>query len=219
MKRNEFYERYWKDKSARENRDDSGRKIRKNIDKYLIRRPESGLVLDAGCGNGELVSILAGKGFKTIGVDISLTATLKGKEQLAKGMLGVASIEEGLPFIKERFSTVVCIEVLEHLFDIHEALSELNRIIVPNGHLLLTVPYHGILKNAAIALLGFERHYNPYLSHVRFFTRKSLESCLGNAGFQRTLLKGIGRFWPLWNSILVIAQKMKSPGHSPEIIG
>ena len=42
------------------------------------------------------------------------------------------------------------------------------------GRILLTVPYHGRVQAAAIALTRFEAHFDPLGQHVRFFTRRSL---------------------------------------------
>ena len=51
------------------------------------------------------------------------------------------------------------------------------------GRLLLTVPYHGRLQAAAIALTRFDAHFDPLGQHVRFFTRRSLARTLDGAGF------------------------------------
>ncbi len=112
-----------------------------------------------------------------------------------------------------------CTEVLEHVLDVHAGLAELNRVVVQGGLLVLTVPYHGLAKNLLIALVAFERHYNPYISHIRFYTRKSLCDCLERAGFTAISWGGVGRCWPLWMSHFVIARKTGVPGHTPQIIG
>ena len=133
--------------------------------------------------------------------------------------LETASLEEGLPFASEAFAAIWCTEVLEHLFDVHTALTELNRVLMPGGLLVLTVPYHGLIKNLLIALGGFERHFNPYLSHLRFFTRKSLGACLAQGGFLALSWGGVGRYWPLWMSHFVVARKTANPSPAPEIVG
>ena len=51
------------------------------------------------------------------------------------------------------FDLVVSNQVLEHIFDIYSCLSEFNRVLKSGGFLLLTTPYHGILKNLTIALM------------------------------------------------------------------
>lgn len=45
------------------------------------------------------------------------------------------------PFKDEEFDSVLTIEVLEHVFNPHEFLCEINRVLKINGVLLLTVPF------------------------------------------------------------------------------
>jgi 2-polyprenyl-6-hydroxyphenyl methylase/3-demethylubiquinone-9 3-methyltransferase len=103
--------------------------------------------------------------------------------------------------------------------DVHGCLAEINRVLKMGGLLILTVPYHGLIKNLGIALLYFERHYNPYISHVRFYTKKSLKACLLRGGFKVVRWEGLGRYWPIWMSVFVIAEKTSLPEPRPEIIG
>ncbi len=46
-----------------------------------------------------------------------------------------------LPIRSGTFDAAVCTEVLEHLTDPHRALTEIERALKPNGHLLITVPF------------------------------------------------------------------------------
>ena len=75
------------------------------------------------------------------------------------------------------------------------------------GLLILTTPYHGFLKNLLIVLLKFDRHFDPEGSHIRFFDKKGLERCLNNSGFAQISWSGIGRFWKMYRTWFVVAQK------------
>lgn len=46
-----------------------------------------------------------------------------------------------IPFPDESFDFILCSEVLEHLFNAEEILTELNRVLVKSGSMLLTVPF------------------------------------------------------------------------------
>jgi SAM-dependent methyltransferase len=183
----------------------------------LANLPRGASVLDAGCGSGEFTAFLAGLGFSATGVDISAAAITRAQQRYPGVHFEVASLEAGLPFANEEFAAIWCSEVLEHLFDVHAALAELNRVLQTDGKLVLTTPYHGLFKNIAITLLGFEKHYNPYGSHIRFFTRRSLAICLEHAGFAVERWGGIGRFWPVWKAHFVAAYKVGQRGHLLEI--
>jgi 2-polyprenyl-6-hydroxyphenyl methylase/3-demethylubiquinone-9 3-methyltransferase len=88
-----------------------------------------------------------------------------------------------LPFPDSSFDAATCIHVLEHVGDTQTVLSEARRVLVPNGLLAVSVPYHGRVKNLAIALGSFERHYDPLEPVLRFYTRRSLAGLLGAFGF------------------------------------
>jgi 2-polyprenyl-3-methyl-5-hydroxy-6-metoxy-1,4-benzoquinol methylase len=216
MDTTDFYERYWQKEAGR------GFAVperQAKLHKALQGLPSGSPVLDAGCGKGEFSFYLAQLGYQVTGIDISEVAVEKARQSTPQGHFETASLDTKLPFPAEQFAAVWCTEVLEHLFDVHIALAELNRVLKPNGLLVLTTPYHGLVKNLAIAIAGFDRHYDPYISHIRFFTRRSLQMCLQRAGFQAEAWSGLGRRWPLWMSFFVVARKATLPGPAPEIFG
>ena len=100
-----------------------------------------------------------------------------------------------IPAPNKSFAAVWSTEVIEHVLDIKDFLDEINRVLRPGGLLILTTPYHGILKNLFIVLLKFDRHFNPEWSHIRYFDKKGLKQCLNNSGFSPISWSGIGRFW------------------------
>ena len=56
-------------------------------------------------------------------------------------------------------------------------------MLKPSGRLLVTVPFHGRVQAALIALTRFDRHFDPLGQHLRFFTRTSLAHTLTASGF------------------------------------
>ena len=54
------------------------------------------------------------------------------------------------------FDAVVSTEVVEHLYAPHELIRFSWEALKPGGHLILTTPYDGYLKNLALAVTGKE---------------------------------------------------------------
>jgi len=79
---------------------------------------------------------------------------------------------------------VWCSEVLEHVADGGHLLQEARRVLRRDGRILVTVPYHGRVKAALIALLRFDAHFDPQGQHLRFYTRASLAASLRAAGLE-----------------------------------
>jgi SAM-dependent methyltransferase len=219
-----FYELYWKSDSAPPREDpttgDRMRQLRTALRSLFGNWQLASIhLLDAGCGDGEFLAFLRGLGLEVSGVDVSETAIERAKRRCPEADLRVGSLEDRLPFADKTFDAIWCTEVLEHVFDVHRALAELNRVLKVGGALLLTTPYHGLIKNLLIAALGFDRHFNPELSHIRFFTQTSLNHSLRRAGFVSVAWSGVGRVWPVWKTFFVAARKERLPEAAPAIIG
>jgi ubiquinone/menaquinone biosynthesis C-methylase UbiE len=97
------------------------------------------LALDAGCGYGVYSSMLVGKGYTVVALDAS-TGMLRKARQLASD--GQISFVRGsithLPFRKDRFRVLLCLDTLHHFTDsfLDEALDEFRRIIKSEGQLV-----------------------------------------------------------------------------------
>jgi glycosyltransferase involved in cell wall biosynthesis len=108
--------------------------------------------------------------------------------------------KDRFPYCDGHFSTVLCCELLEHLpSDPMHLMSEINRILRPSGHIVLTTPNIASLRALAGILQGFHpmlfpAYIRPNLSgetdarHAREYTPREIEDLLRNAGFEITLL-------------------------------
>jgi SAM-dependent methyltransferase len=60
------------------------------------------------------------------------------------------------------FDAVVSTEVIEHLYAPRQLAAFAHGVLRDGGHLVLTTPHHGYLKNLAISLVnGWDRHADP----------------------------------------------------------
>ncbi len=96
-------------------------------------RPDS-LLLDLACGGGLLAPHVAGKGHRHVGLDLSPTALPQAH---AHGVVPVRGDVLRLPFADEVADVVVAGEVLEHVREPLELVSEACRVLRPGGVLVL----------------------------------------------------------------------------------
>jgi SAM-dependent methyltransferase len=141
-------------------------------------------VLDVGCGAGRFVAALREAGAEPIGVELAEAALERARANAPGADLRLVADDGSLPLEHASVDLVWCSEVLEHVPDTAHLLLEVRRVLRPGGRLLVTVPYHGRLQAAVIALTRFEAHFDPLGQHLRFYTRRSLAATLRDAGFE-----------------------------------
>jgi SAM-dependent methyltransferase len=216
----EFYEVYWQQDYAPPQSDPTTAermvRLEANLRPLILGNRNGGCrVLDAGCGDGAFLVFLRRLGVRVTGVEVAEAAASQARRRCPEADVRIASLEESLPFDDGSFDAVWLTDVLEYLFDVRGALAELNRVLKPTGLLIVTTPYHGLVKNLLIALAGFEGHYDPDRSPIRFFTPRSLDRCLRRAGFAPGPSETLGHVWPVWKSVFVAARKVGGPASSP----
>ena len=96
-------------------------------------RPDS-MLLDLACGGGLLAPHVAGKGHRHVGLDLSATALPHAR---AHGVVPVRGDVLRLPFADEVADVVVAGEVLEHVREPLELVSEACRVLRPGGVLVI----------------------------------------------------------------------------------
>ncbi len=105
------------------------------------------------------------------------------------------------PYPDDHYTTVLCGELIEHLFeDPMHMMGEINRILKPGGHLVLTTPNAAGLRAIAAILEGYHPGFFPaYIRpsesgqvdarHNREYTPREIRQLLETAGFEVTLLE------------------------------
>jgi 2-polyprenyl-3-methyl-5-hydroxy-6-metoxy-1,4-benzoquinol methylase len=146
-------------------------------------------VLDLGCGAGVFTSILAQAGARPVGMEIAQAALTRARAEHPGLDFRLAPLEGPLPAAEHSFEVVWGSELIEHVADTARWLSEVRRVLVPGGRLLLTTPNHPRL---AILLHGLERYSEPLGDHLHLYTRRSLEALLGEFGFAQISVRAVG---------------------------
>ena len=149
-------------------------------------------VLDLGCGAGRFVAALRDAGAEPVGVEIAEAALVRAQRNAPGADLRLLEPDGSLPLEHASVDLVWCSEVLEHVADTAHLLLEARRVLRPGGRLLVTVPFHGRVKAAAIALLRFDAHFDPLGQHLRFYTRSSLAATLERSGYEDVRVRAWG---------------------------
>lgn len=140
-------------------------------------------VLDLGCGDGLMLSLLEKKSVTGRGIDLSE----KGIEKAKNKGLDVSVFDFGsgerLPFDDESFDGVVILDVLEHLYDPLTVLKEAVR--VSKNFLIIGVPNFSSLPARIQTLFGkVPENNHPNKGHVYWFNYRVLENIVNNAGLR-----------------------------------
>ncbi len=103
-----------------------------------------GLILDVGCGGGELMASLKMEGVNVIGLDSDLQQLENAKTVLKQARERcdlVAATATNMPFRDGSFRTAYCMEVINMMQNDECTLKELARILEHGGTCTISVPY------------------------------------------------------------------------------
>ena len=166
-------------------------------------------ILDAGCGAGALICAYNAPQCQITAIDISKAAIDLLNDKLLDNVRAInAELEKKWELPDQHFDLIVSSEVIEHLINFPIYLQEAYRVLKPGGKLILTTPYHGLLKNLLLCFFAFDKHFCNYkVGHIRFFTNKNLKHVVSQCGFRNIKFKGLGRFPFLSKSIVLTAEK------------
>lgn len=155
----------------------------------LSRLPQSGIILESGCGVGRWVKYLSNKGFSVVGLDNCVESLLRSHKTWNK-LLFVGGDVLKLPFRDESVASVVSLGLIEHFEEgPGKFLSEIKRILKPGGVAYLSSPYESpsrtlfhrpamMLIKLLMRLLGKKWVFTEYR-----YSRKHLKNLIESAGF------------------------------------
>jgi SAM-dependent methyltransferase len=190
----------------------------------------TGSVLDVGCYDGALLAAL-GTDFTRFGIEASMAAA---SEARAKGVQILGSRIQDLVLLRQQFDIVCAIDVIEHVTDPLSFLSNMARVLSPQGKIILST---GSLDTPAWLSCGGNFWYCAIPEHISFvseswahkaaaklglclesiqtFAYRNMESglrALGQARFKREVVKS--RLKRQWVSMLP-GKVGRSPPRTP----
>ena len=170
-------------------------------------------VLDLGAGNGALCAQIAAVGYEVVGVEydkVGVDVARTSHPNIAFYNFGVQDNPADLLAQEQAFDAVVSTEVIEHLFSPHLLPIYASGVLKQGGYLIVTTPYHGYLKNLALAIFAKWDHHHTVLwhgGHIKFWSKATLSTLLVENGFQVVDFSGVGRLPYLWKSMVLVAKK------------
>jgi ubiquinone/menaquinone biosynthesis C-methylase UbiE len=144
--------------------------------------------LDVGSGAGDFTAALAEAGAVPIGVEVAEAALTRARRRHPDRDFRLVPLDGPLPFQDGSFELVWASEVIEHVTDTARWLSEVRRVLVPSGRLLLTTPSHGRMR---VALGGVDRFSDPLGDHLHLYTKRSLRTLLDEFGFAQIEVRAL----------------------------
>lgn len=155
----------------------------------LLRRvpPEAGSVLELGPGPGAMTRVLLARGYRVTVVENDPEA-LKVLQTL--GVEVISANLDGADWLNalagRRFDVVLACDVLEHLRTPEDVLQRLSDCVAPMGRLVISVPniaYAGVVAAMRHGIFDYSDKGQLDRTHVRFFTKRSLEKVLLECGW------------------------------------
>jgi 2-polyprenyl-6-hydroxyphenyl methylase/3-demethylubiquinone-9 3-methyltransferase len=172
--------------------------------------PERRRLFDLGCGNGSVAAFFAAKGFKVTGVDPSAEGVAAAQSAYPELAIQQGSAYDDLRCKYGQFPVVISLEVVEHVYAPRDYARTVFNLLESGGIAVISTPYHGYLKNFAIAASnGFDKHVNPLWDHghIKFWSMRTLTELLREVGFAEVVFHRVGRIPPLAKSMIAVARK------------
>ena len=141
-------------------------------------------ILDVGCGSGTLLGLLKQRGFHTKGVDFSAEAARIAK--IENGVdVAVGSLEDAA-FPDQSFDLVTLFHVMEHVPAPRRVLTEVERVLKPNGVVVLQVPN---IESWQFKTFGANWYGLDIPRHVIDYSKNSILKLLTDSGFSPSRIR------------------------------
>ncbi len=165
-------------------------------------------ICDLGCGNGHIAGRLASLGYEVTGIDASRSGISIAQRAYPNANFIEVFIQNAVS--SEQFDLILSSDVIEHLYRPSDLLEAAFTLLKPHGHLLIGTPYHGYLKNLALAISGrMDSHYSALHDggHIKFFSVRTLSQLMTSHAFTDLSFTFYGRAPWLWKNMICHGHK------------
>ncbi|KRW60856.1 class I SAM-dependent methyltransferase [Pseudomonas sp. TTU2014-080ASC] len=156
-------------------------------------------ILDIGCGGGGYAHFCGSRGAEVIVADIDADKVAAAESLLkstaARSVIPLVTDANPIPLEDGRVNRVVAMEVLEHVADPAQFMSELVRVAKPGSLFLITVPDtvgENVQKKIAPPV------YFEHPNHIRIFERDEFDQLIRDAGLIIERRTEYGFYWSVW---------------------
>jgi SAM-dependent methyltransferase len=162
-----------------------------------------GRLLDIGCQGGHQTAYLAGKFEEAYGLDIADYGEMWQHHHEVRFLVHDVDANP-IPFASSSFSTITCLNVLEHVFDVFGLMKEIARMLESGGTALLMVPNAGQIKHVLSLACGrvprtgakakvFSESTGWDGQHLHYFTVREMSWLITHVGLEVRCLCVTGR--------------------------
>ncbi|MEM9775017.1 MAG: class I SAM-dependent methyltransferase [Chloroflexota bacterium] len=154
------------------------------IDRYF---DQPGKVLDIGCATGLFLGAMQQNGWECTGIEPSQYASEYARSQY--GLEVVTGTLEDTQMPSNSFDVVTMWDVLEHVDDPMETLNEVNRLLKPNGLLVVSLPNPNSVEASIFgdSWIGWDRP-----RHLNIFSTEVIKKYLDKTGYQFEKVESFG---------------------------
>jgi SAM-dependent methyltransferase len=159
---------------------DDGDELRRNIiapvfDRWIPRLSSAKVAIDAGCGNGYLMSWLRRRGWQAEGLDVAASLLAHARRRNPNAALELADLTTSGPCAMGPADLVVCSMVLDGIADLDAALDGCRRLLNTGGELIVIVPHPCFAGNLQTSDYDESSAYQDVLAATWKFPGISLE--------------------------------------------
>lgn len=188
--------------------------FRRILLEQLKVEPHGMETLDVGCGGGLLAEEFARLGCRVTGIDPSersLATARAHAQQSGLDITYLAGVGEQLPFADAAFDLVYCCDVLEHVGNLAQVISEIARVLKPGGIFLYDTINRTPLSRLILVKMAQEwpaTRFMPSNLHdwQQFIKPRELISLMRSNGLANQDLKGMT---PAANPITILRTLLK----------